>query len=303
MSVEPESPSVLPAFSIIVPAHNEAARGFEVLATIGAAAQRFDALVIVVCNGCTDDTADVARRTPGVEVVELANPGKAAALNAGDELAGEVFPRLYLDADVRISVEALGEIAASLASPDAAISGPARTYLLDDAPWLVRRYYAALAEVPFLVRLSSDLMVGRGLYAVNAAGRQKFDQFPSLTADDGFIDRLFEHDEKHVVAGALAGIPVPESVEEFFRAKVRAAAGTKELAGWLKVHRPDRLVVGGTLPDPSLSIVNRIGHHLQRGGLLSSKRPTAIVDLVVYFVVEAVTRTRLSLAAQRGPWR
>src|ERR1019366_4385014 len=158
MTVEPDSARLPPALSIIVPAHNAATRGFRVLPTIEAAAAQLNALVIVVCNGCTDDTAAVARRSTSVEVVELSNAGKAAALNAGDEIAGEVFPRLYLDADVRITVQALGDIAASLDTPDDAIASPARTYMVEGAPWLVRRYYAALAEIPFLVQLSSKLM-------------------------------------------------------------------------------------------------------------------------------------------------
>ena len=291
------------ALSIIVPAHNEASRGFSVLVTLTSAAEQLNALVIVVCNGCTDNTAAIARRTPGIEVVELSVASKAAALNAGDEAAGSVFPRLYLDADVRVSVDALAQIAAALDVPTPAIAGPTTTHLLEGAPWIVRRYYGALREVPFLIRLSGDLMIGRGLYAVNAAGRARFDRFPSMTADDGFIDRLFDPDEKHVGAGASAGIPVPESMVGFFRAKTRAAAGTQELVSWIAVHRPDRLVVADTLPDPRLGVAQRIKHHLRRGGLLSSKRPTAIVDLGVYLVVEIITRTRLSLVAPRGPWR
>jgi glycosyltransferase involved in cell wall biosynthesis len=291
------------AFSIIVPAHNEASRGFSVLETLEAAAEQLGARVIVVCNGCSDNTAAVARRVKTIEVEEISVASKSAALNAGDDLAGDLFPRLYLDADIRITVDALEGIVKALAGDGGAIAGPERSYLLDDAPWLVRRYYAALAEIPFLVRLSSDLMIGRGLYAVNAAGRARFERFPALTADDGFIDRLFDPDEKHVVAGATAGIPVPDSVQGFIRAKTRAAAGTKELVSYIAVHRPDRLVVEGTLPDPRLSISRRIQHHLNRGGLLSSRRPAAVVDLVVYLVIEIVTRTRLSLAAPRGPWR
>jgi hypothetical protein len=303
MTIEPTASREPKALSIIVPAHNEALRGFTVLETLVAASEQLNALVIVACNGCTDDTAAVARNAKGVEVVEIAVASKAAALNAGDDVAGDVFPRLYLDADVRISVAALAMIASALDVPEGRIAGPATTYLLDGTPWLVRRYYRALAEVPFLVRLSSELMIGRGLYAVNAAGRSRFERFPFMTADDGFIDRLFDPDEKRVVAGAEAGIPVPDTMEGFIRAKTRAAAGTKELVSWLVVHRPDRLEVADTLPDPRRSLAQRIRHHLGRGGILSSNQPTALVDLLVYLLVEAVARTRVTLAAQRGPWR
>ena len=58
--------------------------------------------IIVACNGCTDETARIARGFDGVTVLELEQPSKAAALNAGDAAASH-WPRLYVDADVQIS--------------------------------------------------------------------------------------------------------------------------------------------------------------------------------------------------------
>jgi glycosyltransferase involved in cell wall biosynthesis len=69
--------------SVVVAAHNEAAVIDRCLASLVAPGVQ----VIVAANGCTDDTAAIARRTPGVEVVELATPSKIAALNAGDARA------------------------------------------------------------------------------------------------------------------------------------------------------------------------------------------------------------------------
>ena len=44
-------------------------------------------------------TAAIAAGRPGVRVLDLAEPGKAKALNAADQVAIG-FPRIYLDADI-----------------------------------------------------------------------------------------------------------------------------------------------------------------------------------------------------------
>ena len=68
--------------SIVVPARNESpviARTLKAM-TNGAAPGEID--LIVVCNGCTDDTATVARSFgPPVRVIETEVGGKANALN------------------------------------------------------------------------------------------------------------------------------------------------------------------------------------------------------------------------------
>ena len=74
--------------SIIIPAHNEqavVARGIQALAR-DAGADSYQ--VIVVANGCSDDTAGVARRAwDRVDVVETDIPSKSNALNLGDAKA------------------------------------------------------------------------------------------------------------------------------------------------------------------------------------------------------------------------
>ncbi|MFQ6117536.1 MAG: glycosyltransferase family 2 protein, partial [Candidatus Bipolaricaulia bacterium] len=82
---------------MIVPAYNEAERIGAVLQAL-IAAERVDE-IIVVDDGSTDGTAEVAKRF-GVKVLSLPqNMGKAAALDHGVKLArNDVF--LFLDADL-----------------------------------------------------------------------------------------------------------------------------------------------------------------------------------------------------------
>ena len=81
-----------PIGSVVIPAHNEAAvirRCLDALLT-GVAPSELD--VVVACNGCTDDTANIVRSSwPAVRVIEVAQAAKPAALRAADEVLS-VFP-------------------------------------------------------------------------------------------------------------------------------------------------------------------------------------------------------------------
>src|ERR1044071_1194081 len=81
--------------SIVIPAHNEGAVIRRLLRSLPEVVDAGRLEVIVACNGCTDDTADIARRH-GAKVVEISTPSKIAALNAADDIA-VAYPRLYVD--------------------------------------------------------------------------------------------------------------------------------------------------------------------------------------------------------------
>ena len=97
--------------SIVIPARNEAAVIARTLKGMveGAAPDELD--IIVVCNGCTDETATIARGFgPPVRVIETIVGSKNHALNVGDESA-RGFPRVYADADVLIPIDAIRALA------------------------------------------------------------------------------------------------------------------------------------------------------------------------------------------------
>jgi len=214
---------LLPEVSVIIPAHDEAAviaRTLEPLAA-GAAAGRLD--VIVSCNGCSDDTARIARGFAGVRVVETDAASKSAALNAADELARH-WPRIYLDADITISPEAIADVAATLEA-GALAARPAS--IVDDAdsdPW-VRAYYRARSRMPSM----SAAMWGAGVYALSEKGHERLGVFPSATADDLVVDRLFAPSEKAVVQTTPVIVRAPRSRGDLESILRRAQRGPAEL--------------------------------------------------------------------------
>lgn len=102
-------PVATPSFGIIVPVRNEAETLRSTLPAFLKAIDGLSARPIWVCNGCTDDSAQVIRDHVGTdaEIIDLAEPGKTAALQSGDDALGDLFPRIYLDADVILSPDAL----------------------------------------------------------------------------------------------------------------------------------------------------------------------------------------------------
>ncbi|MEB3199964.1 MAG: glycosyltransferase family 2 protein [Synechococcaceae cyanobacterium] len=126
----PSAPRSLPTLSLLVPARNEAAVAARLLRGIGKLDYPIGKLqVVLVCNGCCDATPSSFRRwsqgRPGVEVLELPHPGKAAALNAGLRRSrGEYL--VVLDADLDPLADLLKELIRPFGDPRV---GAAAAYL------------------------------------------------------------------------------------------------------------------------------------------------------------------------------
>jgi hypothetical protein len=183
-----------PRGSVIMPAHNEAgviARALSPLAPL--AASRL-VEVIVVCNGCTDNTAEIARRFDGVTVLESTAASKPSAMNAGDAAASE-WPRLYLDADVEITTGALRELFLALAPGGLLAGRPNARYDLAGAHPLIRAQYRARTRLPS----NATSLYSAGAFALSKEGHLRLEEFPEVLADDLYVDRLFSAAEKAVL--------------------------------------------------------------------------------------------------------
>ncbi|GAA4434536.1 glycosyltransferase [Phytohabitans houttuyneae] len=209
--------------SVVIAAHNEAAVIGRCLDALLASNPGLD--VTVVANGCTDDTAAVAAARPGVRVVDRPEPGKAGALNAGDAVA-QGFPRLYLDADIVLTPGGVHALAAAVAEPSGAgpaplAAVPRRKLDLSGRPLLVRAFFAVNSRLPAYDRA----LFGRGAIALSAQGRARFDTFPSVIADDLYLDSLFTYDEKREVESVVSTVATPRRTRDLVRRLVRVRAG------------------------------------------------------------------------------
>jgi glycosyltransferase involved in cell wall biosynthesis len=205
--------------SVVIAAHNEAAVIGRCLdALLAESPGGLD--ITVVANGCSDETAAVAARRPGVRVLDLAEPGKANALNAGDR-AAHGFPRVYLDADIVLPPGAVPALAAALDSGPALAVVPRREFDLSGRPLAVRAFYAINSRLPAY----RNALFGRGVIALSAAGRSRFETFPGLIADDLFLDSLFTDAEKRQVDTVVSRIATPRRTRDLVRRLTRVRAG------------------------------------------------------------------------------
>lgn len=212
-----------PIASVVIPAHNEAGVITRCLDALFDGIEP-DALdVVVVCNGCRDDTAARARESGHpVLVVELTAASKAAALRAGDA-ALDLFPRLYLDADVVLPGRSARRVVEHLRGGAVAARPPIR-YDSRESTAPVRSYYRARTEVPAVMRS----LWGAGVYGLSAAGRARFGEFPDLTADDLWIDRQFEPAEVEIVDCDPVLVRVPRRTRDLVRILQRTYKGKSE---------------------------------------------------------------------------
>jgi glycosyltransferase involved in cell wall biosynthesis len=217
--------------SVILPASNEA--GYigaclrALLAQHGAAGA---VEVLVVANGCRDDTAARARamgtefaaRGWRLEVIERAEGGKTRALNAGDAAAAGAI-RVYLDADVICAPGLLGQLRAALA-PDRPLYATGTLEVATARSWVTRRFADLWVRLPFV----TGGAVGAGLFAVNAAGRARWGEWPEIISDDTFARLHFAPAERIEVPARYVW-PMVEGFGPLVRVRRRQDAGVAEL--------------------------------------------------------------------------
>ncbi len=212
--------------SVIIPAHNESSVIARTLKAILEGAEKDELEVIVVCNGCTDDTASVAGGFgKRVRVIETSVAGKAHALNLGDQ-AAHGFPRIYADANVVINVQTIRALARRLERGDVLAVAPTPTFDLAGCSWVVRACY----DVRSLLPSAQEGIGGSGVYALSEAGRKRFGEFPRLTADDGYVRIHFQPGERETVGSAMSTVFPPRTVKDLIATKTRAHYGSFELA-------------------------------------------------------------------------
>jgi glycosyltransferase involved in cell wall biosynthesis len=221
--------------SVVIPAKDEARVIGACLRSLERQDHRGPVEIIVVANNCTDGTADIARcfqrpfrdRGWDLSVLDVRIPGgprgtKPTALNAGDVAASHP-DRLYLDADIELSPQALREITGAFAR---GVLFCAPSIVTSGASYASRAYGRLWSSVPCV----SHDVIGAGVYAVHGDGRARWGAFPDIVSDDKFARLHFTPSERVVLGGATFGIRMPAGLRELVYVRARWIRGNWELA-------------------------------------------------------------------------
>jgi glycosyltransferase involved in cell wall biosynthesis len=258
--------------SVIIPAHNEERVLPRLLAMLELPKSSDHLQVVVVANGCTDRTSDVARDA-GADVVVIDRASKIDALNAGDEFAEE-FPRFYLDADVLIDAAGLRELAEILERGDVLAVSPRLVVDASGSVLIVRSYCRYWSLLPSVQRS----LAGHGCIGVSEAGRSRWGTFPDVINDDQFVNVQFDPDSIAVAEAVTSTVIAPRTLRALVRRNWRSHRGNLQLA---ELGHP-----GATSRIEWLGVVR--------------DRPRVAVDLPAFVMVTLLVRASLKVQKRRG---
>jgi len=264
--------------SIVIPACNESRVIGRLLSQLVPSTSEDEFEIIVVANGCTDGTEEVAQSfEPHVRVLSLDAASKREALAAGDR-AATVFPRVYVDADVEIGARDIRALARALGRAGILAVAPQLELAMEGTPWPVRWYWDVWTRLPEV----RQGLFGRGVVAVSEAGYRRIAQLPPVFADDLATSLAFSPAERAVVDDARVGVHPPRTFGDLLRIRIRAAMGVAQVEQ-TEGAPPS---TARTRPSDLLAI--------------AANEPSMVARVILYVLVAGLARWRASRADGAG---
>lgn len=219
--------------AIIIPAYNERNVIERTLTPIYPGIMNGDFSIVLAVNGTTDDTVNFVKQYfPHVICLDIEMGSKTNAINEAEKLAIG-FPRVYMDADVVVTHSGINSLIKSLKNSDSPLLvAPKAQMDFSRSSYLVKAFYNAWFKTKFYAAQG----FGGGVYGLNKAARNEFDQFPKIIADDGFIREVVSRSQQTVVNECISIVSAPRDIRSLIKIKSRSKLGNMELKekGWVK---------------------------------------------------------------------
>lgn len=220
MSIKPTSPIC----SIIIPAYNEESCISTTLNALTKGMKTGEFEIIVVCNGCQDNTAAAARSACELaRVLETHVASKTNALNIGIKEA-TCDTIVFLDADIKTSAASVRLLLRSLAFTNRDLAYGKAIFSTRKCSAPVKSFYKAWRLNPYF----DGGKVG-GFFAVSKLGLSTLGEFPHLTNDDEYVRRKLAVASVYVPAATYTVEP-PRTLSSLIKVRSRVYRGNQELS-------------------------------------------------------------------------
>lgn len=219
-------------FTVVIPAYQPGSRLLRSMLSLAAQDFTGDLHVAVAVNDGSTETWRVAEalaaglRSTGRRCQVLRTPpGRRAAFAAAEPLLPR-GPRLYLDQDAELSTGAVTRLAQRLVPGTGYHFAALHLQPPRSDSWCTRAYYRAWSQIPYVRQSPATI----GAYAVSAAGRERWGQFPDLHSDDKFVRTRFRPAERTVIDAEWYSVLPPEGLRELVDARRRYNRGNREVS-------------------------------------------------------------------------
>ena len=266
--------------SVVVPAHNEACVIGRLLKQLASSASPDELEILVVANGCTDDTAQVAASFgPVIRVLSIPSASKREALAVGNREA-RGFPRIYVDADVELRTEDVRALVQALKHPGALAATPELVLDLAGSSWPIRWYFDVWTRLPEV----RQGLFGRGVVAISEAGYGRIATLPPVLADDLAASLAFSPSERVAAADAQVTVHPPLTFADLVRVRTRVATGVTQ------VERTEGAPASTARTRPADLLA------------IASDKPRMAPRVALFLAVAVLARLRSSRAVRHGDY-
>jgi len=236
--------------SIIIPAHNEEKLIVKTLTYLLEDGALKSADIIIICNGCIDNTFEsvngfisetkesLSNRNISIRAFDIEKPSKTNALNVGITQANSKNV-ILLDADIEISGINLSHIYDQL-NDEVLVVSPSIIYDKEQSSIAVKAYYKVAETSGYNQshRLSNVI-------ALSERGLKRVGVFPEVIADDEYLRRQFKSSEYKIVSTSSFTFTCPKTLADLLNVMTRVERGNLQLEklGYLDNSGADNLGV------------------------------------------------------------